>query len=418
MDLSRNRLRFRVVLSLILLIGLTGAGLAARSQQAAPAATPPVSLDTRVPLDPAVRLGTLPNGLTFYIRHNKRPDDRVLLRLAVKAGSIDEQDDQRGLAHVLEHMAFNGSEHFKPGELVSKFEAIGSRLGPHLNAYTSFEETVYMLQVPTDQEGFTRLGLQALSDFAGRLSLEPKEIDKERGVVVEEWRGGLGAQSRIRDKQLPVLFHGSRYATRLPIGDPEIIKTFPPERLRAFYETWYRPDLMAVIVVGDIDVDAMEGLVRELFADLRKPSSPVPSRGYEAALGDELLASVATDPEVTQSSVSIARKHRRLPQATVADFRRTLVGWLVETMFNDRLDELSRKSDAAFLSARAQEESLSKTVEMFSLAARVEEVNIERGATALEIEARRVARHGFGAAELARAKAQLSAVYERAFAER
>src|SRR5215831_6322473 len=203
--------------------------LAAR-QAAAPQQTAqaPLALQDRIPLDPAVHTGKLPNGLTYYVRRNARPANRVSLRLAVKAGSLDEADDQQGLAHMLEHMAFNGSEHFKPGDLVSYFESTGARLGPHVNAYTSFEETVYMLDLPSDKPGIVDKGFTAFADFAGGLTLDPKEIDKERGVVIEEWRGGLGAQSRVRDKQIPVLFWHSRFAERLPIGKPEILRAFQP----------------------------------------------------------------------------------------------------------------------------------------------------------------------------------------------
>ena len=190
-----------------------------------------------IPFDKAVRTATLPNGLKYFVRQNGRPAKRVSLRLAVKAGSLNEADDQLGLAHLIEHMAFNGSEHFKPGELVSYFESTGARLGPHVNAYTSFDETVYMLELPTDKPEIVAKGLTALADFAGGLTLSQEEVDKERGVVIEEWRGRLGASSRIRDKQFPILFYKSRYADRLPIGKPEIIRTAPVSRLRAFYDT-------------------------------------------------------------------------------------------------------------------------------------------------------------------------------------
>ena len=176
-----------------------------RTQPAAPAFAPAEKL----PFDPAVTTGTLPNGLTYYLRRNTRPEKRVSLQLAVKAGSVDEEDDQQGLAHFVEHMAFNGSRHFKPGELISTFESTGARLGPHVNAYTGFDETVFMFTLPTDRDGIVLKGIQALSDFAGGLSLDPAEIDKERGVVIEEWRGGLGASSRLRDQQIPVLYYKS-----------------------------------------------------------------------------------------------------------------------------------------------------------------------------------------------------------------
>ena len=210
-------------------------------------------LSAPLPLDPAVKSGTLPNGLRYLIRQNGRPEKRAMLRLAVKAGSMDEDEDQRGLAHMLEHMAFNGSTHFKPGELVSYLESIGARFGPHVNAYTSFDETVYMLDVPTDREGALTRGFEALSDFAGGVTFDTAEIDRERGVVIEEWRGRLGAGTRMQEPQLKALFGDSRYVNRIPIGTPEVLKSFSAERLRQFYRDHYRPGRMAVIVVGDID---------------------------------------------------------------------------------------------------------------------------------------------------------------------
>src|SRR5436190_4429507 len=242
------------------------------------------ALQGTIPYDPAVRTGTLANGLKYYVRKNTRPANRVLLRLAVKTGSLDEADDQQGLAHMLEHMAFNGSTHFKPGELVSYFESIGARLGPHVNAYTSFEETVYMLDLPSDKPEVVDKGLIAMADFAGGLTLDPAEIDKERGVVIEEWRGGLGAGSRVRDKQIPVLYYPSQYAERLPIGKPDILRTFKPDRLRAFYDTFYRPDRMAVVAVGDMDAAQLEAALRAAFTDVKSRSPSAPGRNAEVPL--------------------------------------------------------------------------------------------------------------------------------------
>src|SRR5687768_13286794 len=252
-----------------------------------PAQQPAFAPTDVLPFDPAVVRGTLPNGLQYFIRRNGRPEKRVMLQLAVKAGSIDESDEQQGLAHFLEHMAFNGSRHFKPGELIATLEATGSRLGPHVNAYTSFDETVYMFQVPTDKPEIVQKGLQALADAGFGLTLDPKEIDKERGVVIEEWRGGLGAAARIRDQQIPILFHKSKYAERLPIGKPEVLKSFTPAQLRAFYTKWYRPDRAAVVIVGDIDPKAMEKQVQTLFAGWQKPSAAPPPRAYEIPLPSE-----------------------------------------------------------------------------------------------------------------------------------
>lgn len=371
-----------------------------------------------LPFDTAVTQGTLPNGLTYYIRKNTRPEKRVLLQLAVKAGSVDETDEQQGLAHFLEHMAFNGSRHFKPGELIKTLESAGARMGPHVNAYTSFDETVYMFQVPTDKDGMVASGLQALADVGGGLTLDPKEIDKERGVVIEEWRGGLGASTRLRDQQIPVLYHGSKYAERLPIGKPEVLKSFTPATLRAFYTRWYRPDRMALIVVGDIDPAAIEAQVKTMFGPLTRPSTAPPARAYDVPLHAELLVAVATDPEATQSSVSVMRKRARQAEDTVADYRRNLAEQAVYQMLNERFDELSRKKDARFLGAGAYEAPLSPSVAAFALGAGVEEGKIADGLTALEIETNRVQQYGFGPDELERAKKWWLASYERAYSER
>ena len=376
------------------------------------------ALTETIPFDPAVRTGTLPNGLKYYVRKNGRPADRVLLRLAVKTGSLDEADDQQGLAHFVEHMAFNGSEHFKPGELVSYFESTGARLGPHVNAYTSFEETVYMLDLPSDKPDVVAKGFTAFGDFATGLSLDAKEIDKERGVVIEEWRGGLGAGSRIRDKQIPVLFYKSRYAERLPIGKPEILRSFAPARLRAFYDTFYRPDRMAVVAVGDMDAQKLEDLVKSTFGPLKARTPAPPERKVDVPLHKETLLSIVTDNEVTQSSVSLVRKRPRAPSDTVADYRRELVQRFFEQMLNDRFDELARRPDAKFLGAGMYDENLSKDVQTVSFGANVQSGKIAEGLAAVAIEAKRAREFGFGPGELDRAKKWLSAFYERAYTER
>ena len=386
----------------------------AQAQAAKPAFTPTDTL----PFDTAVTRGTLPNGLTYYIRKNTRPEKRVALQLAVKAGSVDETDQQQGLAHFLEHMAFNGSRHFKSGELIATLESTGARMGPHVNAYTSFDETVYMFQVPTDKEGIVHKGLQALADVADGLTLDPKEIEKERGVVIEEWRGGLGASARIRDQQLPVLFHQSKYAERLPIGKPEVLKSFTPAQLREFYTKWYRPDRMALIVVGDIDAAAIAGEVKQLFEGIRKPTTAPPPRNYPIPLPPGMMVKVATDAEATQSSISLVRKRNRQADDTVADYRRNLTEQLVSQMLNERFDELSRKKDTKFLDASAYESPLNDKVTLFSLGASVEEGKLAEGLAALAVESNRVKQHGFGPAELERAKKWWLASYERAYNER
>jgi zinc protease len=371
-----------------------------------------------IPFDAAVQRGTLPNGLQFFIRQNSRPAKRVLLRLAVKAGSLHENEDQQGLAHFLEHMAFNGSEHFKPGELVSYFESTGARLGPHVNAYTSFDETVYMLELPTDKPEIVAKGFTALADFAGGLTIDAEQVEKERGVVIEEWRGRLGAGSRIGDKQLPVLYHQSRYAERLPIGKPDILRTAPPARLRAFYDTWYRPDRMAIVAVGDIDPTLVDSLIRSSFGSLeaRGPAATPPNNAVP--LHKDLLVNVATDPELTRSSVEIIRKRPSESQKTAGDYRRMIVESLFQRMFNERFSDLTLKPDATFLGAGTGGGGLSLAVDTFSLRAGVADGRIVEGLEALELEARRVRELGFTAAELDRAKKSMLSSYERAFAER
>jgi zinc protease len=415
---KRSVLLVPVLLGLLLPISLRGqAGGQMQTQApAAPSTTP--ALTERLPFDAAVTTGTLPNGLRYYIRRNDKPEQRVALRLAVKAGSIDEADDQQGLAHFLEHMAFNGSRRFKAGELIAALESAGSRLGPHVNAYTAFDETVYMFQLPTDKPEVVLKGVQALADFAGGLTLDPKEVDKERGVVVEEWRGRLGAGTRMLEQQLPVLFYKSRYAERLPIGKPEILKSAPPARLRAFYTQWYRPDRMAVVAVGDIDPPQMLETVRAEFGALTNPAKPVPPRNQDVPLHAELLVKVTTDPETPQSSVQIMRKRKAEPDDRVGDYRRWLVHRLVSQIMNERFAELARKPDAAFLSAGGGSGPLTPTVDTFTLSASVQEGRIEAGLQALALEAKRVKEFGFGAEELERAKKSMLASYDRAYAER
>jgi zinc protease len=262
----------------------------------------------RVPNDPAVRTGTLPNGLRYYVRANGRPEQRAALRLVVNAGSVLEDDDQRGLAHFLEHMAFNGTRRFERNALVSYLEKAGVRFGPHLNAYTSFDETVYMLEVPTDRGAVLDTAVQILAEWAHGITFDSAEVARERGVVLEEWRGGQGAQQRVFDKQRPVFFAGSRYAERLPIGDTATIRTADVARLRRFYQDWYRPDLMAVVAVGDFDPAAVEARIRREFAPIPAARSPRARPTYQVPDHDSTLVAIATDPELTTSTVGVLYK--------------------------------------------------------------------------------------------------------------
>ncbi|HEX2460572.1 MAG TPA: pitrilysin family protein, partial [Vicinamibacterales bacterium] len=318
-------------------------------------------LTTPLALDPAIRTGTLPNGLTFFIRRNSQPERRAALRLIVKAGSIDEADDQRGLAHLLEHMAFNGSTHFKSGELIDYLESIGARFGPDVNAYTSFDETVYMLELPTDREEALVRGLDALSDFAGGISLETSEIDRERGVVIEEWRGRQGAGTRMEAAQMRALFGDSKYPDRVPIGLPDVLKTFPAQRLRDFYRDFYRPDRMAVVAVGDFDTERIEALIREHFGTL--PAAASGSRTlYPVQLNPGTRYVAVSDPEAQGSSVTLVQKRPLRAVSNAGDYRASLVRGLVYAMINARFTEIARRADAPFLGASVGEGSLGRDV--------------------------------------------------------
>jgi zinc protease len=378
---------------------------------------PAQDLNEPLKLDPAVRTGRLPNGLTYFIRRNVLPANRAMLRLAVEAGSIDEAEDQRGLAHVLEHMAFNGTTHFKTGELVKYLESIGARFGPHVNAYTSYDETVYMLDVPTDREGVLARGFEALSDFAGGIALEDREIDRERGVVIEEWRGRQGAATRMQQPQIDALYGDSRYANRLPIGTPEILKSFPADRLRRFYRDYYRPDRMAIIVVGDIDPASIEKMVQDAFSPLRA-MPPAERVVYPVPPHTDTRYVTVSDKEAQASSVAVMYKRPLQPFRTVADYRRVLVRALVNQMINARFSEMARAPEAPFIRASSDDETLGRTVEAFTVSARVNDGGIDKGLAALAQEVARIKQFGFGAAELERAKAGMLASYERAYNER
>jgi zinc protease len=409
-----------VALAIVMSMPVLTYDVVTHASQAAPAAAQPpaLTLTQTLPVDPAVRVGQLPNGLRYYIRKNSRPANRVSLRLAVNVGSIHEDDDQRGLAHFLEHMAFNGTQNFKPGELISFLEGIGARFGPHVNAYTSFDETVYMLDVPTDKPGYVDRGLLALHDFAAGMQLAQAEIDKERGVVIEEWRGRLGAGSRLTDKQLPVLLAKSRYAERLPIGTPEVLKSFPRQRILDFYRRWYRPDQMAVVVVGDIEPADAQKMIEQRFGAIPAVKTPIESAERAVPPHKETLFSIATDPEAQGWTVSIAHKRPIEVEATVGEYRRSLVQQLATQMLNLRLREMARRPNAPFLAAQAGGSGLGRSVELYELSAQVQEGAIAAGLEALMVEAKRMQQFGFTQEELDRARAGLLASYERAYKER
>jgi len=402
---------------LLLTIGLLAA-LLASAQEPALQPEPGLELSTVLPVEDAIVKGQLDNGLTYLIRTNQKPENRAELWLVVNAGSIQEDDDQQGLAHFVEHMAFNGTRNFAKHDLVNYLESIGMTFGPDLNAFTSFDETVYNLTIPTDDDETVATAFQILEDWAHGLAFEGEEIDKERGVVVEEWRLGRGAEARIRDKQFPVLFEGSRYADRLPIGKVEILESAPHEALRRFYRDWYRPDLMAVIAVGDFDPESIQKLIRQHFSGLEMPAEVRPRETYVVPDHEGDLFAITTDSEATMTSVGVYSKMPQQSRGTVGDYREQVVEQLYHGMVNARLSELTQEADPPFLYGVSASAGIVRSRDFYIQAAGVREGQVIRGLEALLTEAERADRHGFTQTELDRLKADLWRAYEQAYAER
>ena len=371
-----------------------------------------------MPVGPGVTVGQLENGLQYYIRENSEPANRAEFSLVVKVGSVVEDEDQLGLAHFLEHMAFNGTENFEKQELIDFMESIGMRMGADLNAGTSFDETRYMLQIPTDSPEVMANTFQILEDWAHGLTLDPEEIDKERGVIIEEWRLRRGAAARIQDEQFPVLLRDSRYAERSPIGTVESLETFEHEALRRFYRDWYRPDLMAVIAVGDFDGAEVEALLIEHFEGISAPENPRERIEYSVPDHDETLFTIATDEELTSTSVAVYHMLALDEQETIGGYRQQLVEGLYNGMLNLRLGEIARNPNPPFLGAGSSKGSLVRSKGAYLLSANVPEDGIERGLEVVFTEAERVARFGFTASELERQKIDVLRGIERAYTDR
>jgi zinc protease len=372
-----------------------------------------------LPIDPKVIVGTLPNGLRYYIRKNSRPEKRAELRLVVNAGSILEDDDQRGLAHFVEHTAFDGTTHFKKNDLISYLQSIGVRFGADLNAQTSFDETIYILPIPSDTARQVDEAFEILEDWAHGQTFDSLEVVKERGPVLEEWRGGRGASERMMQQWLPIAFKGSRYAVRLPIGTDTSIKTAQPSRLRRFYSDWYRPDLEAVVAVGDFDPARIETLIKQHFSSMPMPANPRPRINPSIPDNADPLIAIATDKEAQGSDVDLIFKVPRQPTRTIGDYRRRVMQDLALSMLNQRFAEMTQKLTAPFLDAGASVQGLfSRSTNAFILGAGVKDGGIEQGAEALLTEAKRVDAYGFLPAELQRAKDDMLRGYEREYTER
>jgi zinc protease len=382
-------------------------------------ATAQLNLQSKLPVDAKVKIGKLANGLTYYIRENKKPEQKVELRLVVNAGSILEEEDQQGLAHMAEHMAFNGTTHFKKNEIVGFLQDIGVGFGNDLNAYTGFDETVYILPIPTDKPGNLEKGFQVLEDWAHNVTYLDEDINGERPIILEESRLGKGANDRIFRKVYPHLFEGSKYARRLPIGIDSIIKNFPVNNIRRFYKDWYRPDLMAVIVVGDIDPAKAEEMVKKHFAGLTNPASESKREYADVPPYNASQAMVVTDKEATGYRVSINYPAIKKPAVvTLGDYRKELIEQMFVSMLNDRLQELAKKGDPPFIYGGADFDSYARGYESFNAMAAAGTGDVKKALRALAEEIERVKRYGFTASELQRAKKKVLAQYERTYNNR
>ncbi|HEY1061284.1 MAG TPA: insulinase family protein [Daejeonella sp.] len=406
-----------LTLSVAVMFAAAGVSNAQTVVKNKPAATKQVPSGT-IPLDPAIRTGKLPNGFTYYIRKNIEPKNRVQLYLANKIGSIMENDDQRGLAHFMEHMGFNGTKNFPKNDLVNYLQKAGVRFGADLNAYTSFDETVYQLPIPSDDPEVLKNGIQIMRDWAQDATLDPAEIDKERGVVLEEKRLGKGAQQRMQDKYLPMLFNNSRYSDRLPIGTEDVLKNFSAETIKQFYKDWYRPDLQALIVVGDIDVDAMEQTIKAKFSDLKNPAKPRQRTKYSISLLNKNQFIAVTDKEFPVSVAQIMIKHPESKLITTTDYRNSILRSLFNSMIGTRFADMSKQADPPFLQAGANISGFLAGLDMYNVFVVAKPGEMERGFKAILTETERVQRFGFTQTELDRAKQSYLTNMESAFKEK
>ncbi len=373
-----------------------------------------------LPTDPDTKVGKLSNGLTYYIRKNVKPEKKVELRLAVNAGSVLENDNQRGLAHFMEHMGFNGSTHFPKNELVDFLQKSGVKFGADLNAYTSFDETVYILPIPTEDPKMLDKGLTVLEDWAFNNLFDKNEIEKERGVVLEESRLSKGSFERMSRQYFPKLFNGSKYSVRLPIGTDQVLKTFKPETLKSFYKTWYRPNQMAVAVVGDIDPAEAEKLIIAHFGKFKNPVN-APVRPVIIPMKPRVRpeAMVVTDEEATNTFVQIYNFIKPIEKIkTWGDYRKNIVENLVSTLINQRLSELTQKENPPFLFANTGFNQFIRGYSSFNSFAVLSKGTVEEAINALIEETNRARQFGFLQSELDRAKASLMNGTERAYKEK
>jgi len=377
-----------------------------------------LALNQKLPFDNEVITGKLKNGFTYFIRKNSEPKGRVTMYLGMKAGSILENEKQLGLAHFLEHMNFNGLKHFPKNELVNYLQKAGVRFGSDLNAYTSFDQTVYQLPIPSDDPELLKNGLQVMRDWAQDALLDGEEIDKERGVILEEKRGGRGVQQRLQDQYFPMLLNGSLYSKRLPIGTEQILKTFPYTEIRKFHEDWYRPDLQALIIVGDIDPKEMEERVKVLFSDMKMPKKALERKKYRVDLLNKNQFLAISDPELPYTVAQILIKSEKEKVSTVGDYRNELLKNVFNQMIAGRFSELMQQPNPPFMQAGGSISDFVANLNTFSLLVVPKPGELESGFKAMLTEFERIQKYGFTQTELDRAIADMKKGNEMSFIER
>lgn len=381
-------------------------------------------LTAQVPLDKKIRYGKLDNGFTYYIRNNKKPENMIQFRLATNAGSIMERDDQQGLAHFCEHMAFNGIKGYPHNEMIDKLQQHGVEFGRDINAYTSFDQTVYYVNMPSNDPEMVKMGIEILDGWAGNVLFDEKEIEEERGVIHEEWRGGVGHGDRLRQKTWPIMLKGSRYAERLPIGKEEVIMNFKRQSIVDFFNDWYRPDLQAIIIVGDMDAfeyagkkgaPAMEQKVKDVFSSHKfLGTKKLPRESYAIPNNVEPLICIAQDKEATSTSLALYWKHQKTPNGTIGAYRQMLVRNLISMMINERFSEICEKPTAPMMYAGGGYSGfLGREIDVFALSAAPKEGRINETAELLLKLMKQVDEHGFLQAELDRQKEDLLSTYTK-----
>jgi len=376
------------------------------------------SLDETIPLNPKVLYGKLDNGITYYVMENKKPENRAELQMVINAGSLQEDDDQSGLAHFIEHMCFNGTKNFPKNDLVKFLEGLGMKFGGDLNANTGFDRTYYMLTIPLDRTGVLDSGFQVLEDWLHYVTFDNDELEKERGVILEEWRLYLSANQRIMKKQFPYIFYKSKYVDRLPIGDTAVILHAPRQRFVDFYQDWYRTDLTAIIAVGDFNGKEIEKMIKEKFSDIPVVKKPKKREEYPIQVHKEPQVTIVQDKEMQYTTATFYFKHLGKPDMTYKTYRQNLVDRMLSSILSNRLNELTKKPNPPFLFAQAAQTHLLSNMSTFLLVAAVKEDSFKEGISTLLGEGFRALQHGITQTELDRQKKELMSFIEQLYKER